>query len=383
MNVRSSKEDSEILKIRSRHLDGRRVTGAAGSRTTRLSLSIGVAACIAVVGWSSVAGRPLPAIPRPPYLATYARPATIPYPQDNQYSAAREALGRRLFFDPALSGSGVISCASCHNPALSWGDGLARAIGHTKKPLGRRTPTVLNVAWGELMMWDGRMDTLEAQALGPIQAPGEMNQKLEGMVANLRDTPRYRQLFADAYPGEPIDEITTAKAIATFERGIVSGSAPFDRWAAGDDRAMTAAAQRGFVIFNTSGHCATCHSSWRFSDDSFHDIGVPGEDLGRGAFQPALEVMQHAFKTPTLRNIAGRSPYMHDGSVATLEDVIELYDSGGHAKRPSLSPEIKPLHLTSQNKEDLIAFLHALTSLGTATGAVVPPAPDRTARAIF
>lgn len=360
--------------MRSPHLDGRRVANAAGSVGTRLSITIGVAACIAIAGWSSVAGRPLPAtIQRPPYLKTFTRPTTIPYPQDNKYTAARAELGRRLFFDPMLSSSGVISCASCHNPSLSWGDGLARAIGHTKKPLGRRTPTVLNVAWGELMMWDGRMDTLEAQALGPIQAPGEMNQKLEGMIANLKGVLRYRELFADAYPGEPIDEITTAKAIATFERGIVSGSAPFDRWAAGDDRAMTVEAQRGFVIFNTSGRCATCHSSWRFSDDSFHDIGVPGKDLGRGAFQPSIEVMQHAFKTPTLRNIVERSPYMHDGSVATLEEVIDLYDTGGRAKRPSLSPEIKALHLTSQNKEDLISFLHALTSPDAATGTVASP----------
>jgi cytochrome c peroxidase len=376
----------------SAHLDRSRIARAAGFVATSLSISIGVTACIAIAGWSTVAGLPLPAtIQRPPYVKDYARPATIPYPQDNQYSAAREALGKRLFFDPMLSSSGVISCASCHNPALSWGDGLARAIGHTKKPLGRRTPTVLNVAWGELMMWDGRMDTLEAQALGPIQAPGEMNQKLEGMVANLKGASRYRGLFASAYPGEPLDEITTAKAIATFERGIVSGIAPFDRWAAGDDRAMTAAAQRGFVVFNTTGRCATCHSSWRFSDDSFHDIGVPGKDLGRGALQPSIEVMQYAFKTPTLRNVVERSPYMHDGSVATLEDVIELYDSGGRWKRSSLSPEIKPLRLTSQNKEDLIAFLHALTSPDRATPAVTLPDRaeafrgqwGRTARTIF
>jgi cytochrome c peroxidase len=379
------------MDMSSQRLDRSRIGKPAGSVAMRLSVSIGVATSIAVVGWSSVAGRPLPDSPRPAYLASYARPTTIPYPRDNEYSAAREALGRRLFFDPMLSGSGEISCASCHNPALSWGDGRARAIGHTKKPLGRRTPTVLNVAWGELMMWDGRMDTLEAQALGPIQAPGEMNQKLEGLVANLRTAPQYRELFAEAYPGEPIDEITTAKAIATFERGIVSGSAAFDRWAAGDDRAMSAGAQRGFVVFNTTGRCATCHSSWRFSDDSFHDIGVAGKDLGRGAFQPSIEVMQHAFKTPTLRNVVGRSPYMHDGSVATLEDVIELYDTGGRAKRPSLSPEIKPLHLTSQNKEDLIAFLHALTSPDAASGAVTSPAraegfrglSDRIARTIF
>jgi cytochrome c peroxidase len=343
---------------------------------------VALAAAIGTAGWVSVAGRHSNPVTRPLFVKSYARPAGIPFPNDNEYSAAREALGRSLFFDPALSKSGVISCASCHNPALSWSDGLPRAVGHGKTVSARRTPTLLNVAWSELTFWDGRAASLEEQALIPIQAAGEMNQKLDSMIANLRAAPRYEKLFARAYPGEPISELTAAKAIATFERGIISGTAPFDLWAAGDNRAMPAAAQRGFIVFNTKGHCSACHDSWRFSDDSFHDIGVPGNDPGRGAILPAIEVMQHAFKTPTLRDVARRAPYMHDGSVATLEQVIELYDRGGDAKRSSLSPEIKPLHLTPQEKQDLIAFLRSLTTLGTETEIATRPISSRAARII-
>ena len=129
---------------------------------------------------------------------------------------------------------------------------------------------------------------------------------------------------------------------------------------------MSQEAQRGFELFNTKGRCALCHSGWRFTDDSFHDTGVAGHDLGRGVVLPTIEVMQHAFKTPTLRNVARRAPYMHDGSVATLEDVVELYDQGGSVKRPSLSPEVKPLHLTRDEKHDVVAFLRALTSVDAA-----------------
>src|SRR6185295_3086857 len=299
------------------------------------------------------------------YLKTYARPAAVPFPQNNQHTAAREALGKSLFFDPRLSGSDRISCASCHNPALSWGDGLARAVGHGKTPLSRRTPTILNLAWADSMFWDGRAESLEEQALGPIQAPGEMNLTLDRMVAKIGAIPGYQSLFASGYPGEPIAETTVAKAIATFERRIVSGRAPFDRWQAGAGDAMSADAQHGFELFNTKGRCSTCHGGWRFTDDSFHDIGIPGTDRGRGTIRPNIEVMQHAFKTPTLRNVAGRAPYMHDGSVATLEDVVELYDAGGRARRASLSPEIKPLRLTVGEKRDLIAFLQTLTSEST------------------
>jgi cytochrome c peroxidase len=294
-------------------------------------------------------------------LEKYERPSDVPHPKDNAYSPARVELGRRLFFDPRLSGSNWISCGTCHNPGLAWGDGLPKGLGHGMQQLGRRTPTVLNTAWASSLFWDGRAATLEEQALGPITSPGEMNMDMSGMLDKIKAVEGYRNLFAEAYPREPISEKTVAKAIAAYERTLVSGKAPFDEWVEGDDDAMSPAAKRGFVVFNGKGNCAACHSSWRFTDDSFHDIGVPGDDIGRGKFLK-LETMQYAFKTPTLRNVDQRAPYMHDGSEATLEEVIELYDQGGRVKRPSLSPEMKPLGLTAQEKSDLVVFLRALTS---------------------
>ena len=299
------------------------------------------------------------------FVKSYARPAAVPYPADNEYTPAREALGKSLFFDPRLSGSGWISCASCHNPGLSWGDGLPRGIGNGMQPLGRRTPTILNVAWADTLFWDGRAGSLEEQALGPIQAATEMNMSLDRLIAKIDEIPGYGELFAGAYPGEPVAPPTVARAIATFERQIVSAQGPFDRFAAGDDGAMSVEAQRGFALFNTKARCSLCHSSWRFTDDSFHDTGMSSPDLGRGVILPSIEVMQHAFKTPTLRNVARRAPYMHDGSIATLDEVVELYDRGGQTRRPSLTPEIKPLQLTAEEKRDLVTFLRALTSADT------------------
>jgi cytochrome c peroxidase len=297
------------------------------------------------------------------FMPKFARPSSIPHPEDNAWTPARETLGRTLFFDPRLSGSGWISCASCHNPGLAWGDGLPRAIGDGMKTLGRRTPTILNLAWADAMFWDGRADTLEAQALGPISAPGEMNMPLDKMIGRIDGIAGYRRLFDEAYPGEPIAPETIAKAIAAFERRVVSAEAPFDRWVAGDEDAISEGAQRGFVLFNAKARCEKCHSGWRFTDDSFHDIGVPGADIGRGAVLKDIEVMQHAFKTPTLRNVDRRAPYLHDGSVATLEAIVDFYDRGGLAARSSLSPELKPLGLTAAEKRDLVAFMRTLTSV--------------------
>ncbi len=323
-------------------------------------------------GGSTVAAAPPPAaaaaVPAAgdPALAAlkakYVRPKDVPAPADNASSAAREELGRALFFDPRLSGSDWISCATCHNPALGWGDGLPRAVGHGMKVLGRRTPTILDLAWGELYFWDGRAASLEEQALGPIQSPGEMNQPIAALPAKLRAVAEYAPLFERAYPGEGITNETIAKAIAAFERTVVSGRAPFDRWVEGDERAVSDAAKRGFQLFNGQAHCAACHSGWRFTDDGFHDIGVPGGDRGRGAILTDIEASQFAFKTPTLRNVDRRAPFLHDGSSPTLEDVVALYDAGGRVRRPSLSKEIRPLNLSQEEKDDLVAFLKALTS---------------------
>ena len=168
-------------------------------------------------------------------------------------------------------------------------------------------------------------------------------------------------MFREAFGSETISGPAIAQALATFERTIVSNRAPFDRWIDGDDTAIDEQARQGFALFNGKANCAACHSGWRFTDDSFHDIGLKSADIGRGAFLPDLPVMQHAFKTPTLRNIATREPFMHDGSAATLRDVLAHYDTG-FTERPSLSPEMRRLGLTAQETEALLAFLRTLTS---------------------
>ena len=210
-------------------------------------------------------------------------------------------------------------------------------------------------------MWDGRFATLEEQALGPMLSKDEMNITAEEIIKRLHAIPGYAPLFAAAYGPEGITTATLAKAIASFERTIVSGEAPFDRFIAGDDRAISADAQRGFVLFNTKANCAACHSGWAFTDSSFHDIGLVSTDPGRGKTL-GIPSLNNAFKTPTLRNAVERAPYMHDGSEADLTAVIALYDRGGHVKRDTLSSEIKPLGLTPRETEQLIAFLRTLSS---------------------
>jgi cytochrome c peroxidase len=325
---------------------------------------LGPALCFGIVAVQVLGAEP-PSSEAARFTSDYVRPSSVPQPADNAWTPARERLGRALFFDPRLSGSNWISCASCHNPGFAWGDGLPRAVGDGMKTLGRRTPTILNLAWAESLFWDGRAGSLEEQALGPIQAEGEMNLSLDHLTKKLGAVDGYRSMFSDAYPGEGMTPAAVAKAIAVFERTVVSAEAPFDRWLAGDQSAISESAQRGFVVFNQEGRCAKCHSGWRFTDDSFHDIGVATEDAGRGALLKEIPVMASAFKTPTLRNVDQRAPYMHNGSVATLDDVVELYDRGGLHRRPSLSPEIKPLDLTRTQKRDLVAFLRTLSSHDT------------------
>jgi cytochrome c peroxidase len=304
---------------------------------------------------------------------TYRRPAQIPHPKDNPPTPERVELGKALFFDPRLSGANSISCASCHNPSFSWGDGLPKGIGHGSKPVGRRTPTILNTAWAETLFWDGRASSLEEQALGPIAAPGEMNLPLAQAVNKIRAIPGYGPLFAQAYPGEGISEKTIAKAIANFERTVVSPPAPFDDWLAGTEDAIPEAAKRGFDLFNTKANCVKCHSGWNLSDGGYHDIGLSDADIGRAQHLPMLESMQHAFKTPTLRDVARRSPYMHDGSEPSLRSVVEFYNRGGVARRPSLAPEIVPLQLSAAEIDDLCAFMETLTSQARAVTLPILP----------
>lgn len=315
---------------------------------------------------SKAKGKAASALPSAQEIEAYKRPASTPYPEHNAHSKERETLGAMLFFDPRLSASGIVSCATCHNPSLSFGDGLPKGVGHNMKVLGRRTPTILNMAWSGPMMWDGRAETLEDQALGPIESSAEMNMPLATVEKVVSSIEGYQKLFSKAYPGEKISSKTMAKAIATFERTIVSPKAPFDRWLDGDASAISASAKRGFRVFGGKGRCDQCHSGWRFTDDGFYDIGIKGSDKGRGDIIPGIASIEFAFKTPTLRDVDRRGPYMHDGSVATLEEVVDHYNRGGDTKREGHSEHVVPLRLTKSEKRDLVEFMKTLTS---------PPAP--------
>ncbi|NQV99614.1 MAG: c-type cytochrome [Rhodospirillales bacterium] len=309
--------------------------------------------------------------------AEYQRPTSVPYPEDNPYSVDKAELGKKLFFDPRLSGNNQLTCAFCHNPSLGWGDGHSLGFGAGMGRLGRRTPTILNLAWSEPLMWDGRFDTLEEQALGPVGAGVEMAQNLETLVAELEEVKGYQVLFNIAFPGTGISLDNIANAIATFERTVISSIAPFDLWVGGDEDAISASAKRGFELFNTKARCSECHSGWNFTDDSLHDIGLPNDareekaadgsmikiegDIGRGEFFKDNPALQYTFKTPGLRNLPARAPFMHNGSLHSLEDVISHYNTGGY-KRPSLSRSMKPLALTDDEAKDIKSFLLTLVS---------------------
>jgi cytochrome c peroxidase len=291
----------------------------------------------------------------------YRRPTAIPFPKDNPYSEVKAKLGEMLFFDPRLSGDNNISCATCHTPSFAWSDPLKVSIGAGNKPMPKRSQTVLNIAWVDLTMWDGRFPTLESQIAGPMFNKDIMASDRKVLVEEIGAIPAYRKLFETAFPGEPLSADTIAKAIATFERTLVSNKAPFDRWVDGDDAALDARAKRGFALFVGKANCVACHNTWRFTDDGFHDIGIDDDDPGRGKHVPGVEVLERAFKTPTLRNVAQRPPYMHNGEIASLEDVMRHY-AQGFIERPSLSPEMKKFTLSADETKDLIAFMHALTS---------------------
>jgi cytochrome c peroxidase len=291
----------------------------------------------------------------------YWRPAAIPYPKENPHGRAKEELGRALFFDPILSGARVRSCGTCHNPGLAWGDGEPRAIGENGVRLPLRSPTLLNIAWVPKLGWDGHFRDLESVAMGPITGQTNMNLPEQELIERLSALPGYRTAFDTVFGKGDVTRQKIEQSLATFERTIVSGDAPFDRWALGNEAAISAAAKRGFALFNGKANCAVCHTGWAFTDAAFHDIGVAkDDDLGRGRLFPSSVKLQHAFKTPTLRDVARRAPYMHDGSVASLAEVIDLYDRGG-IERPSRDNDIRPLNLQSREKADLIAFLNTLS----------------------
>jgi len=275
-----------------------------------------------------------------------------------------------LFFDPRLSGAQNLSCASCHNPSFGYEVPVPGAIGAANTPLPRKAPTVLNAAYTPIFFWDGRAKDLEEQAQGPMTAAAEMNGKFPQVVARLNGIPEYKGWFDRLFPGSGVNKENLLRAIATYERTVVTGWAPFDRWVDGDEAAIPEAAKRGFVVFNGKAGCSACHSGWNFTDNQFHDVGIPDDDIGRGKYVPGDPLAQHAFKTPGLRNLIYRAPFGHSGQFADLDAIIAFYMTGG-VNRPSRAPEIKPFTLSAAESADLLEFLKSLTAEKVET-----PLPD-------
>jgi cytochrome c peroxidase len=286
----------------------------------------------------------------------------VPVPPDNPQTDAKVRLGAQLYFDTRLSADNTISCATCHDPKTGWANHHPTDTGIRGQVGGRNSGTILNAAYMRVQFWDGRAASLEEQALGPIHNPIEMGETLENVVRKLNAIPGYRAQFNTVF-GTDVNTDGIARAIAAFERTVVTGPAPYDRWLAGEKTAMAPAAVRGLGLFNGKGHCSPCHSGPTFSDQGYHNIGVgmgkKNPDLGREAVSKDPHD-RGRFKTPGLRSCALAPPYLHDGSEQTLADVIEYYDSGG-IQNPNLDPLLLPLSLTPREKADLVAFLEALT----------------------
>jgi cytochrome c peroxidase len=299
----------------------------------------------------------------------------VPVPPDNPQTDAKVRLGAQLYFDTRLSADNTISCATCHDPKTGWANPHPTDTGIRGQVGGRNSGTILNAAYMRVQFWDGRAATLEEQAVGPIHNPIEMGETLENVVRKLNGIPGYKAQF-NAVFGTDANSDGIAKAIAAFERTVVSGPAPYDRWLAGEKTAMTPAAVRGLGLFNGKGHCSPCHSGPTFSDQGYHNIGVgmdrKNPDLGREVVTKDPRD-RGRFKTPGLRNCALTPPYLHTGSEKTLADVIAYYDRGGIAN-PNLDPLMLPLNLTPREKSDLVAFLEALT--GTQPNITPPALPE-------
>lgn len=302
-------------------------------------------------------------------------PAYVPTPPTNLGYLQKVDLGRQLYFDTRLSKNNSVSCAFCHNPGTGFADARQFSIGAFGTAGGRQAPTVYNTGFIPLQFWDGRAGSLEEQAIGPIHNPIEMAETHETVVPKIAKIPGYRKQFQLIFGGgASLQHI--AEAIAAFERTIVSQNSPFDKYVLGDSKAMDEAAVRGMALFKGKARCVLCHNGPNFTDNQFHNLGVPQagplkEDLGRFMVS-RQERDKGAFKTPTLRSIVETAPYMHDGVFKTLEEVVDFKNAGGGAN-PNLSPLMKPLNLTGEEKADLIAFMKALT--GEPLKIVVPKLP--------
>ncbi len=280
-----------------------------------------------------------------------ALPHLPPIPADNSLTEEKIELGNMLFFEPRISSSGVISCATCHNPALGWADRIPRAVGHDGQIGERNTPTVLNSGFLGSQFWDGRAADLEAQALGPIEAPVEMAMDLEMALDRLVGFELYQEKFGEAYPNQedPITDDNLAHALAAFQRTLNTPNSPFDRYLHGDQEAISEQAKDGMVAFVDNG-CIACHRGSNFTDSQFHAIQVPGStDLGRYVVTEE-ESDKYRFRTPTLRNVAVTYPYMNNGATETLEEAVAI-----------MGQEMLGREFDNDTIGDITAFLNTLT----------------------
>jgi cytochrome c peroxidase len=309
-------------------------------------------------------------------ISTASSPAalsTVPHPGGHAPSTAEIQLGRSLFFEPRLSSNDKVSCGTCHKPERGFADGLRVSIGVSGTPLRRHTPHLYNLAWNHTFFWDGRVSSLEEQAVAPIRNPDEMGMPADTAAAKLRGIDRYAAMFGDVFPKSGVTMGNIARALSAFERTIVSHDSPADRYAAGETSALDERAVRGRALFFGRARCITCHSGLNFTDGLFHNTGVMGDDIGRAAFDRVGEFqmrpypffqMKRAFKTPSLRNVALTAPYQHDGSEATLLEVVTFYNKGGRDPQSyGKALDIRPLNLTDAGLQDLVAFLESLTGI--------------------
>lgn len=318
----------------------------------RRASSLAVAVATAALTLAACAGM----VPTPKHFP----PA--PTPADNEITSARFALGKKLFYDKRLSRTAEVSCASCHKQELAFADPRAVSIGVHGRSGTRNAPPLINLAWNTSFFWDGGAKTLEQQAIGPITNPLEMDMTMEEVVRRVNADPEYRRLSQAAYGSEPKPEIVT-KGIASFMRSLVSGTSRYDQYLQGNTGALNASERRGASIaLGERGDCFHCHVGFNLTNNSFANNGLVSADPGRTKITEKAED-EGKFKVPTLRNVALTAPYMHDGSLATLRDVIEFYSRGGQG-HPNTDPTIRPLNLSAQEKEDLLAFLGSLTDEG-------------------
>jgi len=295
----------------------------------------------------------------PPVNATAWILPPISYPSSNPYSIAKVKLGRKLFFDPRLSGNPAQTCATCHHPGLGWADAMARTMGEGHA-LGRHTPSLVNIGYARSFFWDGRANSLEDAVSQDILSPAMSDAKTpRDIVIRIASLPGYRKEFMQTFGTEGVNFDRITAALATFIRGIVSASSPFDHWVNGDDKAIHDDAKRGFVLFTGKAGCVRCHTAPTFTDSRFHNIGLNSVDPGHFEIS-GKKTDRNTFKTPGLRDVARTPPYMHNGSKRTLMGIIDFYNRGGD--RVGRNNELTPLNLNAREKQDLLMFLRSLTS---------------------